>query len=204
MTDNILDNKVDTPDINPNKQVTLNHPNKAKIGRLWSSPVYHLAAGLHQGQLRWQYEDYINHPLRIATKLLEVGYPIDYVHCALLHDVIEDTNATYELLENYVSDRVIEAIKLLTNEGIPYDEYLDRLLSSENVLALTIKTLDASDNANLSDEALKYLQDNNIDPEIVTTKYKTVAKECGKVVKKLNSQTKNRETLRVGIKHLML
>lgn len=44
---------------------------------------------------------------------------------AILHDVVEDTNVTFEYLEKEFSSSIIEVLKLLThNKSVPYDEYI--------------------------------------------------------------------------------
>lgn len=41
---------------------------------------------------------YMVHPIRVATMLHDMGYGVDVVCAALLHDVLEDTTVTYEEL----------------------------------------------------------------------------------------------------------
>jgi GTP pyrophosphokinase len=72
----------------------------------------------HRGQIRkFIKEPYIHHIIRVA------GYCILYVdgdqnliqQIAYLHDVIEDTDVTYENLKNLFSDAVAEGVFDLTN-----------------------------------------------------------------------------------------
>ncbi|MDO4781306.1 MAG: RelA/SpoT family protein [Candidatus Saccharibacteria bacterium] len=54
----------------------------------------------HDGQLRKSGESYITHPLSAAGILVEWGMDIDTVIAGVLHDTVEDTDATLEELES--------------------------------------------------------------------------------------------------------
>jgi GTP pyrophosphokinase len=54
----------------------------------------------HAGQKRKSGEDYIIHPLATANTLIEWGMDIDTVLAGVLHDTVEDTDATLEEIEN--------------------------------------------------------------------------------------------------------
>lgn len=58
--------------------------------------AYLYAEKLHAGQKRQSGEDYISHPLAVAYILSEMHADKDTVCAALLHDVIEDSDATKE------------------------------------------------------------------------------------------------------------
>lgn len=53
----------------------------------------------HQGQKRRSGEAYITHPLAVADTLVEWGMDIDTVLAGVLHDTVEDTDATLEQIE---------------------------------------------------------------------------------------------------------
>jgi len=53
----------------------------------------------HAGQKRKSGEDYIIHPLNVSAILIDWGMDIDTVIAGVLHDVIEDTDATLDELE---------------------------------------------------------------------------------------------------------
>ncbi len=61
--------------------------------------AYEFAAKAHEGQLRSSGQPYIIHPLAVAQILLELGMDTDTICAALLHDVVEDTDATSEELQ---------------------------------------------------------------------------------------------------------
>ena len=58
------------------------------------------AAEKHAGQKRKSGEPYINHPLAVAEILIEWGMDIDTVVAGVLHDTVEDTDATLDELES--------------------------------------------------------------------------------------------------------
>lgn len=58
--------------------------------------AYEYAREMHEGQLRESGEPYITHPLAVATILVDLGMDTDAICAALLHDVVEDTAATYD------------------------------------------------------------------------------------------------------------
>ncbi len=60
--------------------------------------------------------EYIKHPLHLAHNLKIQGYSNEHQITALLHDVIEDTEWTFEMLEQQcIQKEVLEALKLLTH-----------------------------------------------------------------------------------------
>ena len=69
-------------------------------------PVLVLASAIdyatekHAGQKRKSGEPYINHPLAVAGILIEWGMDIDTVVAGVLHDTVEDTDATLDDLES--------------------------------------------------------------------------------------------------------
>lgn len=58
--------------------------------------AYEFAKQMHEGQFRESGEPYITHPLAVATILVDLGMDTDAICAALLHDVVEDTPATYD------------------------------------------------------------------------------------------------------------
>ncbi|HEY5695395.1 MAG TPA: RelA/SpoT family protein [Candidatus Saccharimonadales bacterium] len=58
------------------------------------------ATKAHEGQKRKSGEPYIIHPLAVAATLIDWGMDIDTVLAGVLHDTVEDTDATLETIEN--------------------------------------------------------------------------------------------------------
>ena len=58
------------------------------------------ASRVHHGQKRRSGEAYIIHPLSVADTLIDWGMDIDTVIAGVLHDTVEDTEATLDEIEN--------------------------------------------------------------------------------------------------------
>lgn len=56
--------------------------------------AYEFSSEKHTGQYRESGEPYITHPIAVAKILLELGMDTDTICAALLHDVVEDTEAS--------------------------------------------------------------------------------------------------------------
>lgn len=78
----------------------------------------------------------------------------DYLEkvCALLHDVIEDTDVTYDDLELVGYDKeVLDILRILTKKkGEDYRVYIERIVNSNNYHAMNIKIADLRHNMDLS------------------------------------------------------
>jgi (p)ppGpp synthase/HD superfamily hydrolase len=69
---------------------------------------------------------------------------------ALLHDVVEDTNITFEdLINEGFPDEIISALKLMTHDdSVPYMDYVAQL--KDNPIARTVKLADLKHNSDES------------------------------------------------------
>ena len=61
--------------------------------------AYEFAADSHRGQVRKSGEPFINHPLEVAHILADLGMDTSTLVAALLHDVVEDTSLSLEVIE---------------------------------------------------------------------------------------------------------
>ena len=89
---------------------------------------------------------YVFHPFHLAEQMKDEYSTVS----ALLHDVVEDTEYTFEDLQamNFPNE-VIEALKLLTHkEGVPYMDYVKAL--SINPIAKAVKIADLMHNSDTS------------------------------------------------------
>lgn len=80
--------------------------------------AYTFAAEKHKNQKRKSGESYIIHPLHVAYILASWGLDTQTICAALLHDVVEDTNATYEDIEKNFDEEVaslVEGVTKLSN-----------------------------------------------------------------------------------------
>ncbi|WP_166238771.1 RelA/SpoT family protein [Paenibacillus turpanensis] len=62
--------------------------------------AYAFAESAHSGQIRKSGEPYILHPLAVAEILVHLQLDTTTVIAGLLHDVVEDTNVTLEMIES--------------------------------------------------------------------------------------------------------
>lgn len=116
-----------------------------------------IATQAHQGQFDKAGRDYIGHPLRV----MEMGKTEEEMIVGVLHDVIEDTDWTFErLAEEGFSDEVIAALRCVTktSENENYDDFIDRV--KKNPLAVAVKINDLTDNMDI--RRLPYLSDKDV------------------------------------------
>ena len=116
-----------------------------------------IATEAHRGQLDKAGCDYIEHPLRVMA----AGKSLDEKIVGVLHDVVEDTNWTFEdLAAEGFSAEVIEALRCVTklSESEPYDKFIARV--KRNPLAVVVKLNDLSDNMDI--RRLPYLSDKDV------------------------------------------
>jgi (p)ppGpp synthase/HD superfamily hydrolase len=94
-------------------------------------------------------EPYILHCLRVMNGLHTRDKELQSV--AVLHDVIEDTEITIADLRTMgFSDRVIEAVALLSHdkENMSYEDYIARVAENED--ARLVKLSDLRDNSDIT------------------------------------------------------
>ena len=96
-----------------------------------------IAYQAHHGQVDKSGVPYIFHPIHLAEKMKTEEECI----VALLHDVVEDTDITFEQLEKEFSPTVIEALKFLTHDdSVEYMEYIRNI--KQNPIAKRVKLAD--------------------------------------------------------------
>jgi GTP diphosphokinase / guanosine-3',5'-bis(diphosphate) 3'-diphosphatase len=85
---------------------------KTDLRELQRAYLYSEAA--HRGQKRLSGEDFIEHPVAVATVLADLGMDVVTLEAALLHDVVEDTPLTLEEIEQEFGDEVSSLVDGLT------------------------------------------------------------------------------------------
>ncbi|WP_312240784.1 bifunctional GTP diphosphokinase/guanosine-3',5'-bis pyrophosphate 3'-pyrophosphohydrolase [Pantoea sp.] len=73
--------------------------------------AYLVSRDAHEGQTRSSGEPYITHPVAVACILAEMKLDHETLMAALLHDVIEDTPATYQDMEQLFGKSVAELVE---------------------------------------------------------------------------------------------
>jgi (p)ppGpp synthase/HD superfamily hydrolase len=101
-----------------------------------------IAVEAHRGQRDRNGVPYILHPLRVMARVdTDAEKTI-----AILHDVVEDTDWTFErLAQEGFPDEIIGPLKCVTKkDGEQYEDFVKR--SASNELALRVKLADLEDN----------------------------------------------------------
>ena len=116
-----------------------------------------IATEAHSGQLDKSGCEYIGHPLRVMA----AGNTIEEKIVGVLHDVVEDSEWTFEMLvaEGF-SAEIVEALRCLTrlSETEPSDKFIVRVKS--NPLAVAVKLNDLTDNMDI--RRLPYISDKDV------------------------------------------
>jgi len=116
-----------------------------------------IAAEAHKGQVDKAGNEYIGHPLRV----MEMGKTLEEKIVGVLHDVVEDTDWTFERLEaEGFAPEVIAALRCVTktSENENYDDFIERV--KKNALATAVKINDLTDNMDI--RRLPYLSDKDV------------------------------------------
>ncbi len=71
----------------------------------------------HDGQLRKSGDPYIIHPISVTTILAKQRLPVTVLIAGLLHDVVEDTQVTYEDIEREFSKEIADIVDGVTKLG---------------------------------------------------------------------------------------
>ena len=111
--------------------------------------AYNLARYAHKGQVDLAGVDYFEHPKQVAR--LVKGRNAKIV--ALLHDTVEDTFVTLDLLKALgFSQKIIDAVDAITHIKAPiyepYPDYIKRC--KKNKIATRVKIADMQHNSDLS------------------------------------------------------
>jgi GTP diphosphokinase / guanosine-3',5'-bis(diphosphate) 3'-diphosphatase len=114
--------------------------------------VYDFSAEMHRDQLRRSGEPYMVHPLNVAWLLADLNFDQTCVAVGLLHDVLEDTLTTREVLENEFGGEIAELVDGVTKIG--RHEYVRRdeaqaetfrkmiLASAKDIRVIVVKLAD--------------------------------------------------------------
>ncbi|TQL47952.1 GTP pyrophosphokinase [Homoserinimonas aerilata] len=112
------------------RTVRAHHP-KADVDII--ERAYQVAEIAHRGQLRKSGEPYITHPVAVAQILAELGIGPRTLAAALLHDTVEDTDYTLDLLRKDFGDEVAMLVDGVTK--------LDKLKYGDSAQAETVRKM---------------------------------------------------------------
>ena len=119
----------------------------------------------HNGQNRKSGEPYITHPLHVAIYLCELNFDKETIAAALLHDLVEDTEISYDDLKKEFGEEVadivdgvtkLDKIKYSTNEEAKADAIRKMVIAmSKDIRVLILKLADRLHNI----QTIEYHQD---------------------------------------------
>ncbi len=112
------------------KTVRLHHP---KADTALIERAYATAERAHSGQLRKSGEPYITHPVAVAQILADLGIGTKTLAAALLHDTVEDTDYTLDMVRHDFGDEVAMLVDGVTK--------LDKLKYGDSAQAETVRKM---------------------------------------------------------------
>lgn len=134
-------------DLISNTYRTLDEDNNKLIRK-----AFDVALDAHKDQRRKSGEPYIYHPIAVAKIVAaEIGLGATSIACALLHDVVEDSDYTYEDIKKMFGQKIADIVNGLTkisimnhqNISVQSENYRKLLLTlSEDFRVILIKIAD--------------------------------------------------------------
>ena len=106
-----------------------------------------IATSVHEGQVDKAGKPYIEHPMRV----MNMGKTVEEKIAGVLHDVVEDSDWTFEMLEKEgIPKDVMDALRCVTklSEDEDYDHFIERVKT--NPLAVKVKLNDLKDNMDIT------------------------------------------------------
>lgn len=106
-----------------------------------------IAKVAHEGQVDKAGKPYIEHPMRV----MKMGKSMEEKIAGVLHDVVEDSEWTFEMLEKEgIPKDVMDALRCVTklSEDEDYDHFIARVKT--NPLAVKVKLNDLKDNMDIT------------------------------------------------------
>ena len=76
----------------------------------------YFAKKYHQGQLRKSGEPFYSHPLEVAYIISDYNLKTDVIAASILHDIVEDTEVTVEMILETFGRRIAEMVDRLTRD----------------------------------------------------------------------------------------
>mgnify|MGYP000381948005 FL=1 len=101
----------------------------------------------HGDQKRKSGEAYYTHPLEVAYMISEHKLKTDVIVASILHDIIEDTEVTLEMIEGTFGQRIAEMVDMLTRDRpdgtkLTIEEVINNAYKKADKEVLLIKLID--------------------------------------------------------------
>ncbi|PKN29391.1 MAG: GTP pyrophosphokinase [Deltaproteobacteria bacterium HGW-Deltaproteobacteria-21] len=119
-------------------QLLTYHP-QADISLVEKAYVY--SAKVHQGQIRLSGEPYLSHPLEVAHILARMKMDVVTVVAGLLHDTVEDTNASMDEIERLFgreTGNIVDGVTKISK--IPFSTVEERQAENMRKMILAMAT----------------------------------------------------------------
>lgn len=106
-----------------------------------------IAKNAHANQQDKAGEEYILHPFQVADSLETT----EEIIVGLLHDVLEDAPEYEAEIKTTFDSEIYTTLKLLTKQpNDTYQEYIERIVVAQNIVAIRVKLADLKHNCDLS------------------------------------------------------
>ncbi len=112
------------------KLLLLNETREHKVDILEIEKAIYYAKKYHDSQIRQSGEPYYSHPLEVAYNVAEHVFETNILVTSILHDTIEDTDLTKEMISDIFCSVIAEQVEALTRVKI------DRKISSAETVDL--------------------------------------------------------------------
>ena len=101
----------------------------------------------HGNQKRKSGEPYYTHPLEVAYMISDHKLKTDVIVASILHDIIEDTEVTVEMIEGTFEQRIAEMVDMLTRDRpdgtkLTIEEVINNAYKKADKEVLLIKLID--------------------------------------------------------------
>ena len=115
----------------------------------------------HGDQKRKSGEPYYSHPLEVAYMISDYNLQTDLIIASILHDIVEDTEVTIEMIHNAFGQRIAEMVDRLTRDRpddtkLSVEQILENAYKLNDKEVLLIKFIDRLHNM----ETLNSMSDN--------------------------------------------
>lgn len=129
-----------------NKLLKLNEQSNNKIDIIGVKRAIYFAKKYHGEQTRQSGEPYYSHPLEVAYMVADYLFRTDAIVTAILHDTIEDTILTQEMISDIfgvqIASQVEDLTRIKTSRKISSAEMLELLYKQKKYDILLIKLFD--------------------------------------------------------------
>ena len=103
------------------------------------SKAYNFALNAHKNQTRDSGDPYLSHPVAVANILTELKLDSATIATGLLHDTIEDTKATYKIVEKEFGKEVADLVDGVTKISVLEGKIIENS-KAENIRKLILAT----------------------------------------------------------------